>query len=211
MVHSPPLALLQGSYFTPPPPPLTGTAPSLLPFLPLLSCYSLFLPFHHIHSSRLGSITTKKKQEKENNHHLHSLPNTHIPILLSLPQLFPTLLGLHSELPLSSLSFFFNTLEFYLGLHQTQDTLSDSLFDQFGLWARGLISHLDSHFLGSCHTGRLLLLALCSPLSLLPQPLVSDLLSTFCFSLVSRVSSLKATNKGILQAQHLKNQTHYLP
>ena len=44
-----------------------------------------------------------------------------------------------------------------------------------------------------------------------PSLSVSDLLSTFCFSLVSRVSSLKATNKGILQAQHLKNQTHYLP
>lgn len=91
MVHSPPLALLQepsqallGILFHPPP-PFTGTAPSLLPFLPLLSCYSLFLPFHHIHSSRLGSITTKKKKEKENNHHLHSLPNTHIPVLLSLP------------------------------------------------------------------------------------------------------------------------------
>ena len=133
MVHSPPLALLQGSYFTPPPP----HSQALPHHFCLFSHFSLaipsFCPFiTYIALDWVVSPPKRNRRKKTTITSIVSQIHT-FPSSSRCPQLFPTLLGLHSELPLSSLSFFFNTLEFYLGLHQTQDTLSDSLFDQFGL------------------------------------------------------------------------------
>lgn len=103
----------------------------------LFSYFSLALPsfFSFIIYIALDWVVSPSKRNKEKKTIITStVSQRHIFLSYSrCPQLFPTLLGLHSQLPSSSLSFFFNTPNFYLGPHQTQHTLSDSLFDQFGL------------------------------------------------------------------------------